>query len=117
MYTPGTASDYKDRIRAAATAAGLRGKLLEGPIRVEITAYFQRPKGHFKSGKNSSTLKNTAPAWHTSKPDRDNMEKAVLDALTSVGVWRDDSQVCAGEVQKRYADTMPQTHVSIECLR
>lgn len=33
---------------------------------------------------------------------RDNLEKAVLDAMTTDGWWRDDRQVVAGEVRKFY---------------
>ena len=40
---------------------------------------------------------------HTSKPDRDNLDKACLDALTQLQLWSDDDQVCAGEVSKWYA--------------
>lgn len=116
MYTPATAADFKDRIRAAAKEAGLRGKMLQGPLKVDITAFFPRPKGHYRTGKNAGLLRPDAPEWHTAKPDRDNCEKACLDALTSVGVWKDDSQVCAGEVRKKYANEYPQTHIQIECL-
>jgi len=113
LYTPGTAADFKDRIRAAATAAGLRGKMLKGPLRVSITFFFTRPKNHFRA---NGQLKPHAPVWHTAKPDRDNSEKAVDDALTSIGAWKDDSQVCDGPVQKKYANSHAQTHITIECL-
>lgn len=39
---------------------------------------------------------------HTSKPDLDNLTKAVLDALTEVGFWRDDSQVYSASCSKYY---------------
>lgn len=41
--------------------------------------------------------------WWTTKPDRDNLDKAVLDALTGV-VFEDDSQVVGGEITKIYHD-------------
>jgi hypothetical protein len=74
-----------------------------GPVRVDLCFYFARPKSHFRTGKFAGVLRDDAPKWHTTKPDRDNLEKAVLDALTQVGgFWQDDSQVCAGSVTKRY---------------
>lgn len=39
---------------------------------------------------------------HTKKPDMDNLEKAVLDALNEV-FWRDDSIVCSKWTQKVYS--------------
>ena len=47
-------------------------------------------------------LKPNAPKWHTDKPDRDNADKAVLDALTNLGLWGDDKQVCDGRIRKFY---------------
>ena len=34
-------------------------------------------------------------------------DKAVLDALTDMGLWGDDKQVCDGRIQKRYAAASP----------
>src|ERR1017187_3069297 len=72
----------------------------EGPLRVDLTFYFPRPKAHFRS---NGELKPNAPRRHTGKPDRDNSDKAVLDALTNLGIWGDDKQVCDGRIQKFYA--------------
>ncbi|HVK81111.1 MAG TPA: RusA family crossover junction endodeoxyribonuclease [Verrucomicrobiae bacterium] len=37
---------------------------------------------------------------HTHKPDKDNLEKAVLDVLEMCGVFANDSQVSRGPVEK-----------------
>lgn len=39
---------------------------------------------------------------HTKKPDLDNLEKAVLDALNEV-FWRDDSIICSVSKRKVYS--------------
>ena len=39
----------------------------------------------------------------TSKPDCDNLTKALLDGINNSGVWRDDSIVCSMHGIKRYA--------------
>lgn len=70
-----------------------------GPIRVDLTFYFPRPKAHYNT---KGFLKPSAPRWHESKPDRDNADKLVLDALTNLCLWRDDAQVCDGRIQKLY---------------
>lgn len=64
------------------------------PFRVDSVFVFARPKSKtFKS-------KPNPPLWHMSKPDRDNLDKSVLDCLTGI-VWADDSQVVAGSLEKR----------------
>ena len=64
---------------------------MAGLLRVDIDFYFARPQRLLGS-------KHAAgPIRKGSKPDRDNLDKAVLDALTKAGLWEDDDQVCAGE--------------------
>lgn len=46
------------------------------------------------------------------KPDRDNLDKSVLDALTGL-LWRDDCQVYDGRLTKMYAAGDEQPHVEI----
>lgn len=75
---------------------------MEGPLSVTIAFYFPRPKSHYGTGRKSETMKPNAPYWHISTPDKDNCEKLILDKLTQLGFWNDDSQVCCGEVTKQY---------------
>ena len=81
-----------------------------GPLCVDFTFYFPRPKNHFRS---NGELKPSAPMWHTAKPDRDNADKSVLDALTNLGIWGDDKQVCDGRIRKLYAGGMPFAQATI----
>lgn len=101
VYDPGTADAWKFAVREAARVA-LNGQTFgQSPLKVTLRFWFRRPKHHYRS---NGELKLNAPPWHAQKPDRDNLEKAVLDALTTLGVWTDDSQVCCGSVTKRWAD-------------
>jgi len=86
-------------------------EVLEGPLRVDITFYIARPKSHYGTGKKASVLKETAPSWHDKKPDKDKLEKLVLDAMKGV-FWKDDGQVSAGIILKLYSDK-PRTSVII----
>jgi Holliday junction resolvase RusA-like endonuclease len=83
------------------------------PLRCDLTFYLPRPKGHYGSGKNSGTLKVSAPTRPTGKPDRDNLDKAVCDAITAAGLWADDSQVTDGRIRKRYVDRYHATGCNI----
>lgn len=86
-------------------------KPLEGPLRVDITFWMPRPKNHYGSGKNASVLKPNASVWHDKKPDKDNLEKMVLDSMKGV-FWKDDNQIAAGISFKVYSE-MPRTTVKI----
>lgn len=76
---------------------------ITGPIGLRMTFIMPRPKSHYGTGKNASVLKPTAPKYHTSKPDRGKLQRAVEDALTGIA-YMDDSQVCCGPVEKVYGD-------------
>lgn len=101
VYNPKTAEGWKSQIAEAAQKF-IPVQPFSGPVCLELTFYFPRPKGHFGTGKNEGKLKENAPNWHTVKPDRDNLDKPFLDCLTTLGIFRDDSQVCDGVIKKLY---------------
>jgi Holliday junction resolvase RusA-like endonuclease len=114
VYNPGTADDWKTIIRNAARERW-DGVPFTGPTTVTWTALFPRPKSHIKR---NGELKWNAPTWHRSKPDRDNLDKALLDALVNAGILADDKEVCSGQLTKRYAGLgqLPCMIVEIESL-
>lgn len=102
--------EFKASVRKAAHDA-YDGEPLTGPVRVD--ALFLMPR-------TSAMIWKTKPmprAWHVSKPDKDNIEKGLLDALKG-RLWRDDSQVCAGLILKMYAagDEQPGVFVTVSEL-
>lgn len=90
---------------------------LTGPIRIAVSFVMPRPNSHYRTGAKADHLKDSAPRWHTSKPDMDNLFKGLKDALKGVA-WGDDSQVALyGESNKRYVtgrDEAPHTVLVIE---
>jgi Holliday junction resolvase RusA-like endonuclease len=83
-------------------------KPIEGPIMLTLQFRMPRPKSHF----GAKGLKPTAPKFHTSKPDSDNLGKLILDALNG-RFWRDDSQICKLFITKTYSET-PQTEIFLQ---
>ena len=109
VYDPGTAEGWKSSIAVSCKEAGVVGAMITSPLSISIHCYFKRPKGHFGTGKKEHVKKSSAPYWHTSKPDFDNVAKAACDALTHLGVWKDDAQVVQAHVTKRYSDGAART--------
>lgn len=67
---------------------------LEGPVAVTLHFVFERPKRLSK--------KIERRIHKSTKPDIDNLEKAVLDALNGIA-WADDGQVCSVVKAKYWA--------------
>ena len=69
-----------------------------GYVRLSGDFFFERPESMY------GRKHPDGPILRPSKPDRDNLDKAVMDALTEARLWKDDGQVCAGgELLKWYA--------------
>lgn len=114
--------DWRRAITDAAWTYRLERPTITGPVAVALTFVVARPKGHYGTGRNADRLKPSAPLYPAVKPDIDKTTRAVLDAITASGVWRDDSQVVELLARKDYArhdgpryDT-PGVHIRIEEL-
>lgn len=115
VFDAGTAEGWKSLVATTAKPHA-PASLILGPVLVNVTFIFARPNKHFVSNNPAKPLRSDAPHWHTNKPDRDNLEKAILDSLTQLGLfWRDDTQVCAGEVRKIYGP-QPGARIEIRAL-
>ena len=95
---------WREAVKAAVlTATGRRPTTLDGPVEIIMTFYLPRPKSHYGTGRNASRVRDSAPTEPTTKPDLDKLVRSTLDALTDVGVLRDDAQVVRIEAAKVYA--------------
>lgn len=92
VYNPSTAEGWKNAI-AAAFQMFIPEKPYEGPLSVSIWFRMPRPKSHYRTGKFSNLLKDSAPEFHLQKPDLDNMVKAVLDCLVHIRYIVDDDEI------------------------
>lgn len=64
---------------------------------VDFEFYFPMPASWSKKKKIQMEM-----AEHTTKPDRDNIEKIYLDAGNGI-IWQDDCKVCSGSFTKVYS--------------
>ena len=79
-------------------------ELFRGALRVDFAFTMPRPKYHFHTSKaREGQLREDAPTYHTSKPDRTKLMRSTEDALKGI-IWADDSQIVAGEPTKTYGE-------------
>jgi len=79
-------------------------------VTVEATYFFRIPKSKPKWWQWMAYRGFIRPI---TKPDLDNLNKLLWDALTRAGFWNDDSQVVAESSKKRYSNK-PRTHIIIK---
>lgn len=98
-YVGGRMMHYKSkgaketfRVLADALRPFVPATPMDGAIRLICEWRFPRGKSH----KNSE--------WRISRPDTDNLQKALKDVMTRLGFWVDDSRVCAELVTKIWSD-------------
>ena len=95
IYTPETTAKFE---KAVAQYARLQVQnMLTGPLTAILEFHFIPPKSWSKK-------KKSAAFDHAIKPDLDNLEKSVLDALEGI-CFENDSQICRKSSSKRYGST------------
>lgn len=98
------AAPWKATVRAYALQNRVEGWPLLGPVKLTLRFVMRRPKGHYRTGKHAGELKPGAPLWHTSKPDRLKLARAIEDSFSGV-IWKDDAQTAEGDTLKMYGET------------
>lgn len=86
------------------------------PVRVEFVFFMPRPKFHFGSGKNAHLIKESAPQYHTVKPDALKLARSTEDALTGI-VFDDDAANVSIQSEKRWCNYGEQSGVLIRIKR
>lgn len=101
MFTPAKTVAYEGLIAHAAQIAMAGRPMLEGAVVVEMFIACQVPASWSLKKQRMALAGEVFP---TTKPDVDNVEKAVFDGLNGV-LWKDDVQVVDVVKSKRYAAT------------
>lgn len=94
------AADVWARVVEVPEAAVLSADdLLDGPLAFEVTFVLQRPKSHYRTGRNAHLLRDSAPRFPATMPDSLKLRRAVEDSLKST-VYRDDALIVDGRDRK-----------------
>ncbi len=105
--TPEKTVSYEDLIRYEYRAAG--GTVMLGALSVHIKIYMPIPACFNKRQRLSALAGEMYPI---NKPDNDNVEKVVFDALNGIA-YRDDTQIVENTAVKLFSDE-PRLAISIE---
>lgn len=111
MFTPAATVSYENLVRMMAHQAMEGLNMLEGPCLLVMKISCQIPASWPKKKQMDAAAGVTYP---TTKPDIDNVVKAICDALNGV-VWKDDVQVCTIACSKVYSVT-PGVDVTVKPL-
>lgn len=98
----------QDVVAAAVKAsADVDAECFRRPVIVDAHFHLTRPKGHYRTGANAHLLRDDAPRYVTSRAvgDLDKLLRSTFDALTTAGIWADDSLVVMVTASKTYGET------------
>jgi len=100
LYTPSKTKEYEDVIKLYARNAIGNRLPLKCPLKMAITFCFLPPKSWSQKKKDEAIEGGVS---HCSKPDLDNLIKAIKDALNNI-VYEDDRLICKVKAFKKYAN-------------
>jgi Holliday junction resolvase RusA-like endonuclease len=101
MATPQKTVAYEGLIAHAAAAAMAGRPMIVGAVAVNLSIDCQVPASWSQKKQRMALAGEVFPV---TKPDKDNVIKAVYDGCNGV-VWKDDCQVVDGKQRKRYSAT------------
>lgn len=109
VYTPTATLEWERaaemQLRRQLADAGLT-EPMEGALEVAILAVLPRPQS-------LPRVRNAGRRWAPVKPDMDNVEKCVWDALVNARAMVDDGQIVSSAARKVYAAHGEAAHVEI----
>ena len=111
VFTPAKTVAYENLIAHAAQQAMAGRPLIDGPVSCAIAIDAPIPASWSKRKQAQALAGELMP---TTKPDADNVVKAIFDGLNNV-LWRDDVLVVELAVRKRYSAT-PCVRVEVRSL-
>jgi Holliday junction resolvase RusA-like endonuclease len=110
MYTPAKTVAYEEKIRTCYLSVRDRPRTpTKGPVLVWVDVYHAVPKKT-----EESDLEAVLSSYATVKPDGDNVEKSLLDALC--GLYYEDDKQVVGMIWRKYFAVEPRVEVRVESI-
>lgn len=109
-YTPEKTVNYETLVKEMFAIKYPKHEMLEGPLKMEIRAFFPIPKS---TSKKKAALMATGEIRPTKKPDTSNILKIIEDALNKIA-YNDDSQIVSSCIDKYYIEDAPYVEVVIK---
>lgn len=101
MHTPDKTARYENLVAMAAQQAMSGIALVDGAVEIELLLVTVPPASWSKKKRAAALAAEIRP---TTKPDCDNVFKAIADACNGI-VWVDDKQITDVVIRKRYGET------------
>ena len=108
MFTPAKTEAYESLVRLSAAREMIGKKPFEQPVSLKVSVFLEIPKSWSKKKKEDAESGKIMPA---SKPDLDNIIKALTDRMNEI-IYNDDSQIIDIQAKKRYG-TSPCVIISV----
>ena len=106
-YTPEQTVCYENLVRLLYRESG--GGYMEGPLKARVKIVYDIPKSTTKKNRAAMEVGKMFP---TKKPDIDNVQKIIFDALNGIA-YKDDTQIVRVEAWKEYGQ-QPYVDVLLE---
>lgn len=111
LYTPEKTASYESLVKMAGHRAMEGRAMVLDAVHVDLDICVPIPASWSQRKRDQALAGNVRP---TTKPDIDNVEKAIFDGLNGI-TWKDDVQVVSVNKRKRYSAT-PGVEVCIRSL-
>lgn len=111
-FTPAKTVAYEGLVAMAGQRAMGTAAPLECAVALDVVATFAAPKRLLTKKMAEKLASGSIP--HVSRPDADNIVKAISDGLNGI-VFRDDAQICDVSLSKRYGE-VPGVAVTVRAL-
>lgn len=108
-YTPEKTRSYENLVKMAASAAMEGQEPSAAPLKLIVGLQLQIPASWSVKRRAAAAAGAIKP---TKKPDADNVLKGIKDGCNGI-VWRDDAQVVAIMIEKRYSEA-PMATVTVQ---
>lgn len=112
MHTPHKTARYENLVALSAQQAMVGKELISDAVKMEVLLIIAVPASWSKKKREQAIAGEIRP---TTKPDCDNVLKAIADACNGI-VYADDKQITDVLVRKRYGDT-PRAVVSVWAVK